>query len=87
MYRTPIPWLSKYSVGEKSAMGSSAYMRPLESQLQQKNAAFSVGHFARESMGSSGSMRQLEPQWQQKKAAISASNKKRQEQFIQKNQA
>jgi len=79
------PWSSKYVVGEKAAMGSSAYMRPLKSQLQQKNATFSMKNFARESMESSGSMRQLEPQWQQKKAAISTGNNKSQDQFIQKN--
>ena len=50
-------WSSKCADCEKSAKGSSACRRPLESQLQQKNASFLVG---------------MEPQWQPKKAAFSA---------------
>jgi len=42
MYKTPAPWSSKSPVREKSAMGGSAHLRPLQSQLQQKNTAISA---------------------------------------------
>lgn len=90
MYITPIPWPSKYVVAEKSAMGSSAYLRPLESQLQQENPSFSVGmkHQGQpkktvfsmgcpthETRGGSAYMEQMSLQLQQKKASFSAGMK------------
>ena len=65
------PWSSKYANCEKSAKGSSARRRPLEPQLQQKNASLSVG---------------IEPQWQPKKAALSIGSNGDKEQCSQKNQ-
>ena len=44
MYRTPATWTLKYTVCEKSAMESSARMRQLEPQWQQKKAVNSAGN-------------------------------------------
>jgi len=55
-------------------MGSNARMRPMESELQSKDAAFSGGRPSHEALESNAQMRQLKPQWQQKKAAFSIGN-------------
>ena len=66
MERALVSWPVACSARESSTKTGSVRMRPWKPQLQQKNAAFSVGSPAREAMGSSARTIQLEPQLQQK---------------------
>ena len=66
----PVSWPMIGFARESCTKTDNTYVRPWETQVQQKNAIFSVGR---------------EPLWQLKKAAFSAGHNKNQEQFIQKN--
>jgi len=70
IYRAPVYWPSGCLSREKFARGSSRHMRTLESQSQQKGAAFLGGRPAREVIRSSAYMKQISPQLQQKNASF-----------------
>ena len=71
MERAAISWPIAFPSSEISTRRSSARTRTLESQSQQKGAAFSGGRPAREAIGSSAYMKQMSPQLQQNNASFS----------------